>query len=118
MATPRKPRSHWKPCGSPPKHDYKKLVKSLEEYIENTPVPIIAEWCYLNNIPKGTAYEAPALSDLLKKATTKKEAALERGTLNGSLSVPMAIFSLKQLGWRDNKQEVSAEIKITGGLPD
>ena len=107
-----------KPNGRPRVHDREDLAKKLQEYIDANDVPIVAEFAYLNGVSKGRLYEMPELAELIKKATTKKEAALERGTLNGSLCVPMAIFSLKQLGWRDNKQEVCADIKITGGLPD
>ena len=44
-------------------------------------------------------------STLLKKCIAKKEANLEKGALTGKLNPSMAIFSLKQLGWRDKKEE-------------
>ena len=107
------------PRGRPRVHDRQQLLELLEQYIANTPIPILAEFAYLNNLHSQQLYEFPELSDAIKKAISKKEAALEMGGLTGSLNPSMAIFSLKQLGWADSQKTVTEhEIKIVGGLPD
>ena len=90
--------------GRPRKYDGAELAVKLEKYINETEIPIIAEFAYQNNIPKARLYEQPELEELLKRCTAKKEAALERKSLAGEVNTTQAIFSLKQLGWRDQKQ--------------
>lgn len=100
--------------GRPPKHtpeQIAKLVAKFRQYIENTELPIIAEFAYQNEISKQTMYEKDEFATLLKMATAKKEAALEKKTLTGEYNASMAIFSLKQLGWRDKQ-----ELEHSGGL--
>jgi hypothetical protein len=90
--------------GRPRKYDGADLAIKMEKYINETEIPIIAEFAYQNNIPKARLYEQPELDELLKKCTAKKEAALERKSLAGEVNTTQAIFSLKQLGWRDKQQ--------------
>jgi hypothetical protein len=95
--------------GRPPKvkmEDMPELVEKFKRYIEETDIPIIAEFSYQNGFGKQYLYDRPEFSDLLKIATAKKEAALEIGTLKGVLNPAMAVFSLKQLGWRDKEAKV------------
>ena len=73
----------------------------LTEYIANTEIPIVAEFAYQNNIGRTWLYETPALSDAIKTLIDKKEAQLERKALLKEIHPTMAIFSLKQLGWKD-----------------
>jgi len=87
----------------------KEIIGLLEEYIEKTDIPIIAEFAYLNNLPRETLYDREEFSTLLKKAISKKEAQLERLGLSDAVNISMAVFSLKQLGWSDKQ-----EIKQTG----
>jgi len=87
------------------------LVKKFEEYIDNTDVPIIAEFAYKNNILKQELYDWPEFSNLLKKCVAKKESQLEKGALANKLNPTMCIFSLKQLGWKD-RQEVNNIVDI------
>lgn len=87
----------------------KEIEKNLLDYIDNTDIPILAEFAYKNNIRRQTLYDHEYLSDAVKKCTTKKEAALEKKALNGEVVPSMAIFSLKQLGWRDRK-EINAKV--------
>lgn len=78
-----------------------KLKKALDKYIQNTDIPIVSEFAYQNNIRRQFLYENPILSDAIKKLIDKKEAQLERKGLTGEINTTMAIFSLKQLGWKD-----------------
>jgi hypothetical protein len=96
--------------GRPPKvkeADMPELVAKFKQYIEETDIPIIAEFAYQNGFGKQYFHEREEFSNLIKMAIAKKEAALERGTLTGTLNPTMAVFSLKQLGWTD-KQQVEA----------
>lgn len=81
------------------------LRESLEVYIEETDIPILKEWCVSVGIPSKHVYDFEPLSDPIKVLIDKKEANLERKGLQGEVDRTMAIFSLKQLGWRD-KQEM------------
>jgi hypothetical protein len=103
--------------GRPPKipeQDMLELVQKFAQYIDETDIPIIAEFAYKNDVPRVWLYDRQEFSALLKKCIDKKEAALEIGTLKGTLNPAMAIFSLKQMGWRD-KQEIehSGETGVT-----
>lgn len=88
----------------------------LIEYINNTEIPIVAEFAYQNHLRRQLLYENKILSDTIKELIEKKEAQLERKGLEGGVDKTMAIFSLKQLGWSD-KQELkhSGDMKIQIG---
>jgi N-glycosylase/DNA lyase len=77
------------------------ILRKLDKYINETDIPILAEFCYLNNIRRQFLYENKLMSDSIKKLIEKKESQLERKALNKEIEKTMAIFSLKQLGWRD-----------------
>lgn len=91
-------------------------IELLDKYIDDNEIPIVAEFAYLNNIRKATLYEKEELKYSIKRLTEKKEAQLEKGALGGMLNSTMAIFSLKQMGWRD-KQEIehSGEMSVNIG---
>lgn len=82
-----------------------KLLESLQEYVKETSIPIFKEWCVRNSVLPQTVHQWEEFSDAIKYCTTKKEADLERLALLQVVDKTMAIFSLKQLGWRD-RQEV------------
>jgi len=86
------------------------VIRLMDDYTENTAVPILAEVAYQNHFSKPTLYDIPELSDPIKRLLTKKESQLEKGALAGQVNATMAIFSLKQMGWRD-KQEVEMSEK-------
>ena len=86
------------------------LLQKLDAYIEDTPVPIVAEFAYTNNISRADLYDNPEFSTLLKKLILKKESQLEKLALMNKINTATAIFSLKQLGWRDRQEH-----DITGG---
>lgn len=90
-----------------------KIKQKLIEYIYNHTIPIVSEFAYQNNIPRQRLYELEYITDTLKMLIDKKEANLERGGLEGSINTTMAIFSLKQLGWKDNK-----DISMIGELTE
>jgi hypothetical protein len=80
------------------------LLESLEVYIEETDIPILKEWCVSVGVPSKHVYDFEALSDPIKTLIDKKEANLERKALQGEVDKTMAIFSLKQLGWSDQRK--------------
>lgn len=101
--------------GRPPKYDYDtkvKLLDSFHKYIEETEIPIVAEWAVKNGMHRETLYSmceckddlAEQFTNAIKTCTYKKESELERMALNGEVDRTMAIFSLKQLGWRDKTE--------------
>lgn len=82
------------------------LVERFREYIDTTDIPIIAEFAYQNDIDRTLLYDNEQFSTLRKKCIAKKEANLERGALLGQVNPTVAIFSLKQLGWKDRQEKV------------
>jgi hypothetical protein len=92
-----------------------KFIEKLDKYILENDIPIAAEFAYINGISKQTLYDLPELSDSIKRLISKKEANLEKLALYGEIDKTMAIFSLKQLGWRDKTEvEVSKiEVEVT-----
>ena len=81
------------------------LFDRFKKYIDNTTLPIIAEFAYMNDIERQYLYDNQMFSTLLKKCIAKKEANLEKGALTGKLNPSMAIFSLKQIGWKDKQAD-------------
>ncbi len=77
------------------------IIEKLDHYIDETPIPVVAEFAYQNKIPRQALYRYEELSDTIKRLIDKKEAQLERLALKGEINQSMAIFSLKQLGWTD-----------------
>lgn len=106
--------------GRKPKYNWDEVARQLDEYTDATDIPIVAEFCYLNGIRRESLYNASSeheeLKFSIKRCIDKKEAVLERGALEGKLDKTMAIFSLKQLGWKD-KHEVehsgAMDIEVT-----
>jgi len=97
--------------GRPPKleeNEKESLVIKFEKYIEHTEIPIIAEFAAQNGLWKQYFYDHGEFTNLIKKCTTKKEAALEKGALENRINPTMAIFSLKQqgIGWRDKEAKI------------
>ena len=94
-------------AGAPRKYDRKDLLEKLQEYIKNTDMPIVSEFAYKYGIPREYLYQMSKdedeLSYTIKSLINKKEYELERGGLTGKYNPSMAIFSLKQLGWKDRQ---------------
>lgn len=87
------------------------ILRKLLEYIAKTDIPILAEFSYQNNVRRQYLYENPLFSDAIKGLIEKKESQLERKALNKEIDKIMAIFSLKQLGWRDIQ-----DVNLSGGV--
>lgn len=108
--------------GRPRKVEVKNLIDGVDAYLENTSLPIVAEYAQINHITadylyelarKETAEGRPELSRSIKRITDQKAIVLEKGALIGKFSSSMAIFSLKQLGWRDRPEEKSEAAGVT-----
>ena len=99
------------------------LTKSLEKYIDNADVPILKEFAYTNHISSQRLYEFEKMnhefSEAIKRLRDKKEAQLEKLGLLNILNSTMAIFSLKQLGWKDKKEIAhEGELNVTSSPRD
>lgn len=92
------------------KKDRGDLHDRLVKYIDETDIPIVAEFAYQNKINRSQLYEL--YPDTIKMLIDKKEAQLERGGLDKKIDKTMAIFSLKQLGWKD-VQEMNVGFNAT-----
>lgn len=102
-----------RPVGRPRKYNEEQvndLIEKFTEYINNTEIPIIVDFCSKNGILRDELYYYPEFSTLIKACVEKKEAALEMKALDGSINTTMAIFSLKQIGWSDKRiQEITGK---------
>jgi ubiquinone/menaquinone biosynthesis C-methylase UbiE len=105
--------------GRPRKYDPSELAEKLNKYTDETKIPIVAEFCYLNDVRREYLYEIardfPELSYAIKRCVEKKETQLEKLALAGEVNVTMAVFSLKQLGWRD-RQEIEHSGEVDGKI--
>jgi hypothetical protein len=84
------------------------LKVKFDDYINHTQIPILKEFCYKNKLNSTYIHELPELTESIKRLRDKKEAQLERLGLKGKIDRTMAVFSLKQLGWKD-AQNITAE---------
>lgn len=102
------------PGGRPVIYTEKKLneiIKAVNEYTDKTEIPILAEFAYLNDIRRSTLYDHKELSHAIKRLMEKKEFTLEKKAMASETNSTFAIFSLKQMGWRDKQ-----ELDINGNL--
>jgi hypothetical protein len=94
------------------KYKTENLVALLDKYTNDTDIPILKEVCYQNYLNYDTIMKYQRTDELLmqsiKRLLNKKESQLERKGLNKEIDRTVAIFSLKQLGWKD-RQEISFE---------
>lgn len=99
--------------GRPPKDKYNidYMLARIDIYIESRKkvVPILKECCLLNDWNYDYTMELRRGNDELSRSIRKildwKEVRLEQGALTGQLEKTMAIFSLKQLGWKDKIED-------------
>lgn len=77
----------------------------LTECEKTEAIPQVIRFARRHNMTKQNLYkrasESQVLIDSIKKITEEKELILEEKALVGAFVPSMAIFSLKQLGWRD-----------------
>jgi|AntDeeMetagen681_2_1112603.scaffolds.fasta_scaffold03827_8 hypothetical protein len=90
-----------------------KIITEMEEYMDSVDIPILAEFAYTHNYSRQSLYKHEKLRDTRKKMMMKKEAQLEKLGLLNVINGTMAIFSLKQLGWKDKQ-----EVEHTGGAAE
>lgn len=100
---------------------YDNLVQDIIDYTEQTEYPILKELCYLKHYNYDYVMQLQRaneeLSQSIKELLYKKESYLEREGIKGNLAQTMAVFTLKQLGWRDNIEvEHNAQNGILGDL--
>ena len=85
---------------------YDNLRQDIIDYTEQTEYPILKELCYLKHYNYDYVMQLQRtneeLSQSIKELLYKKESYLEREGIKGNLAQTMAVFTLKQLGWRDN----------------
>ena len=105
------------------KYDWIHIRTDLQDYLEKTEVPILREFFYKfkvseKSFEKQIEHGDEKLALIRDFLIAKKQAQLERGTLSGQLNPAMAIFSLKQMGWRDNvDSRVDTRIIIEWQIP-
>ena len=91
---------------------YDNLRQDIIDYTKRTEYPILRGLCYLKHYNYDYVMQLQRadeeLSQSIKELLYKKESYLEREGIKGNLAQTMAVFTLKQLGWRDNI-EVKAE---------
>jgi hypothetical protein len=90
---------------APRQWDREILLAQFMGYIEATPIPIVVEFCALAGCGRQYLYRYPEFSEAIEMCIAKKEGALERMALEGKVNTSMAIFSLKQLGWKDTHEQ-------------
>lgn len=103
--------------GRPKEWDCERIsntIKLMEKYSENTAIPILAEFCYINDLPREYLYQLKEFTYPIKKMMLKKETQLEKLALSGKAPTAMCIFSLKQLGWSDKKEIEHSTIDENG----
>lgn len=85
---------------------YNNLRQDIIDYTKQTEYPILKELCYLKHYNYDYVMQLQRnneeLSQSIKELLYKKESYLEREGIKGNLAQTMAVFTLKQLGWRDN----------------
>jgi hypothetical protein len=105
--------------GRPPKIPRKELVRRFEEYIESHELPIVSEFALQVGYHRKNIYKIPEIQESIARCITKKEFALEHGALTGKYQQSMAIFSLKQLGWKDERHvDKTAKVEVTTKPPE
>lgn len=84
---------------------YDNLIQDIVEYTNNNDYPILKELCYQKHYNYDYIMQMQRndeeLSQSIKELLYKKEAYLEREGIKGNIAQTMAVFTLKQLGWRD-----------------
>ena len=108
-----------------PKSDkYDNLKSDIIEYTNTTEYPILKELCYQKHYNYDYVMQLQRndeeLSQSIKELIYKKESYLEREGIKGNIAQTMAVFTLKQLGWKDvveNQVQGEQKIQILNDLP-
>ena len=87
------------------KRDWSRIMEYANEYLMAVDIPIITEFANAIGAASSTLYTAadnnPEVREAIRMLSDEKQAILEEGALTGKLNATMAIFSLKQMGWKD-----------------
>lgn len=119
------------------RYDVDEICNALDSYtahcVKQKEVPILKEvfvkkgwdYLYVTQILNGRLLEQKddRLDISIRNLVNAKEYMLERLGLKGKINSTLAVFSLKQLGWRDQQQvdvgtDTKKSIKITLVKPD
>lgn len=119
------------------KYDVDEICRALDSYtvqcVKQKEVPILKEvfvkkgwdYTYVTQVLNGRLLEQKddKLDISIRNLVNAKEYMLERLGLKGKINATMAVFSLKQLGWRDQQQvdvgtDTKRSIKITLVKPE
>lgn len=119
------------------RYDVDEICRALDSYtvqcVKQKEVPILKEvfvkkgwdYTYVTQVLNGRLLEQKdvRLDISIKNLINAKEYMLERLGLKGKINSTLAVFSLKQLGWRDQQQvdvgtSNNKSIKITLVKPD
>ena len=96
-----------------PRVTKEQIIDGVDKYLKTANPPIIAEYAHSLGITRQRLYQIAdkdeAILDAIKRIVEAKEVMLEKKGLTGEYSATMAIFSLKQLGWRDRVEEEDRE---------
>lgn len=87
------------------------LISALDSYIDSKEIPVLKEFCYQNRVNSTYIYEIPELQESIKRLHDKKESNVEILGREGKINPTMAIFTLKQLGWKDRFEHTGADGK-------
>lgn len=92
-----------------PKYNINYMVKKIFSYTDNQPLPILKECCFENewnyDYVMQLQRDNPILSQSIRRLLLKKEIQLEKALYSGGNNTAF-VFSLKQLGWKDNPEQL------------
>ena len=87
------------------KRDWSRIMEYANEYLSIVDIPIVCEFANAIGVVGDTLYNKSNTDTEVRAAirmiSDAKQVALEVGALTGKLNATMAIFSLKQMGWKD-----------------
>ena len=88
-----------------------RMVEAFGDYIQDTQIPILAEFAASQGVSARWLCEHKEFDDLRELCKTKKTAGLERSGLNNEVNARIAEFSLMQLGW-SKQQAIEANVNV------
>lgn len=108
----------------PQKITDEQLIKAANKYLEdcnaNKDIPIVREFALQVGLCNSRLYERALINDELssaiKRISDTKQVVLEKGALTGKFNPTMAIFSLKQMGWSDHKDDPDEKEEDDNGV--
>jgi hypothetical protein len=108
----------------PKSNKYDNLKSDIIEYTNTAEYPILKELCYQKHYNYDYVMQLQRndeeLAQSIKELLYKKESYLEREGIKGNIAQTMAVFTLKQLGWKDvveNQIQGEQKIQILNDLP-